>query len=1243
MSSSFLDGGGEMGALMRSVDWSRTPLGPTANWPQSLRTTVSTCLNSRFPILIWWGPHLVKIYNDAYRPMLGTKHPAAMGTPGRAVWPEIWQIIGPMLEGVIEQGRATWSEDQYLPLERHGFAEECYFTFSYSPISDESGDVGGIFCAVTETTARVIGERRLTLLQDLSADVTSETTADACRRIADVLARYESDVPFSLIYLPDKGQTSIRLAASSGISSEYAGLLGLQSLAAPGDESWQNALRQTLTTGELQLAESPGLPASRSFVVPLQGPDGKPVGALVAGVSARQPADDRYRGFATLLGRHVSGLIAQTRALESEKRRAEMLTDLDRAKTAFFSNISHEFRTPLTLMLGPTQEALSAPDGSLSGEDLAIVHRNELRLLKLVNTLLDFARIEAGRAQAAFQPTNLAELTVDLASAFRSATSRAGLRFEVDCPPLSRQVAVDREMWERMVLNLVSNALKFTFEGEISVSLEERDDCVQLSVRDTGVGIPESEIPRLFERFHRVHGTRARTHEGSGIGLALVSELVKLHNGTISVESQLGVGTTFTVTLPMLGRDNNVPHESGAGARASIAVASWVDEALQWLPPERPDTAATRASDNVPVAKSTSTILVADDNADMRAYIQRLLVDRWNVETAGDGMEALNAIATRRPALIITDVMMPRLDGYELLARLRSESETSDIPVIMLSARAGEEARIDGLEAGADDYVVKPFAARELLARVEAQLLKAQIRSMEKAHDRRLADVFRYAPVAIAVLKGPEHVYEFANEPFLQMIGRRNIEGKRLRDVHPDLEGQGIHELLQGVYSSGEPFVADALPVTFAREGEEPSQRFFKFVYQPMPDRAGSIEGIAVVAVEVTELAIARREADLANRAKDEFIAMLGHELRNPLAPILTALQLMRLRSVDAFERERTIIERQVTRLIALVDDLLDVSRVTQGKVQLNMVPLELADVVAHAIEQVSPLLEQREHRIEVQIPRSGLRVEGDADRLGQVASNLLTNAAKYTEPGGHIRVVGSRDGETVVLAVSDNGIGIEAAMLPRVFEMFTQDRQSLDRSRGGLGLGLAIVRNLVELHGGTASATSQGSGQGATFTVRLPLAQVDAANVVSGEERMIPYATRGRRILVVDDNEDAAHTLAESLGALGHQVLVALDGPAALASAPGFRPGIALLDIGLPVMDGYELAQRLKEEPRLSSLCLIAVSGYGQERDRTAARDAGFTALIVKPVDLPRLAALIERIASPGLSEAALTGSGTP
>ncbi|MFF4968440.1 SpoIIE family protein phosphatase [Streptomyces sp. NPDC001037] len=742
----------EVGGDLARVDWGATPLGPPREWPQSLQTAVSILLSSRFPMWMAWGEQLTFFCNDAYRrDTLGRKYPWALGRPASEVWAEIWDDIGPRIRTVLSTGEATWDEGLRLFLERSGYSEETYHTFSYSPLRNDDGAVVGMLCVVSEETDRVIGERRMATLRDLGSDPSVIRTEQEVLAFADrQLARNLLDLPFTLTYLFD-GDTA-RLTGSTGIPAGHpAAPATLPAVLPDGgtDGVWPAA---ALLGGETVLVplagdDATGLPCgdwpeppAEALVVPLLRQGSAPYGFLVAALNRYRVLDEGYRGFVELAAGHIASGIGSARNYEAQQRRAEELAELDRAKTAFFSNISHEFRTPLTLIMGPLEELrsrLGDADEQVR-QDLDAVHRNGLRLGKLVNALLDFSRIEAGRMQARYGPVDLAVVTAELASVFRSAVERAGLTFDVDCPPLDQPVHVDLGMWEKVILNLLSNALKFTFEGGIRVSVRGEDAHAVVTVADTGIGVPEAEMPRLFERFHRIENSRSRSNEGSGIGLALVQELVGLHGGEIEADSTEGEGTAFTIRIPL--GTAHLPADSVVAAPGGAVLPTDADpyvlEALRWLPgsdPGAPGSAGVPAdagaADPGPGRTAGARVLVADDNADMREYLTRILVAAgYEVTTVTDGVEALDSVRRGAPDLVISDVMMPRLDGLELVERLRGDARTASVPVLLLSARAGQEASIEGLQAGADDYLVKPFVAAELLARVRANILLARLR-----------------------------------------------------------------------------------------------------------------------------------------------------------------------------------------------------------------------------------------------------------------------------------------------------------------------------------------------------------------------------------------------------------------------------------------------------------------------------------------------------------------------------------
>jgi signal transduction histidine kinase/DNA-binding response OmpR family regulator len=749
----FLSGGGEMGLLMRAKAWGETPLGQPDAWPQSLRTVIRILLTSRYQMWMGWGPDLSFFYNDAYRPTLGVKHPTALGASAREVWKEIWPDIGPRIEHVLGTGEATWDEALLLFLERSGYPEETYHTFSYSPLADDAGAIVGMLCVVTEETERVIGERRLSSLRELASEIAGNNTSGEVLAAAErALGANLKDLPFTLTYLFDQDGIA-RLAGATGVSSGHPIAPTVIDPMDPNAVWPARAIRERHTTRlqsdlDTRFGEIPtgdwDKPARQAVIVPIarQGQD-VPAGFMVAGVNPYRRPDETWFGFIDLVAGQIASGLANAHAYEEERRRAEALAEINRAKITFFSNVSHEFRTPLTLMLGPLEDVLAAGDGLLPPDHHALVrvaHRNGVRLLKLVNTLLDFSRIEAGRAQASFVPVELASFTADLASNFQSATEKAGIRLVVDRSPLPRPVHVDRDMWEKVILNLLSNAFKFTFEGEIAVETRTSSDGghAEATVRDTGIGIAADELPHLFERFRRVENARGRSIEGSGIGLALVQELVRLHGGTVRVDSVVGRGSSFTVSVPF--GDKHLPPEqigrASLSASLNVRANAYVDEALGWLSEEPTDAGMSpvAAMDDVADVAATARgedrlILLADDNADMRTYLRRLLqAAGYRVEAVTDGELALTAAKKLRPHLVLSDVMMPRLDGFGLLAELRSDPELRDTPVLLLSARAGEEAKIEGLSAGADDYLIKPFSARELLARVRTNLDMADLR-----------------------------------------------------------------------------------------------------------------------------------------------------------------------------------------------------------------------------------------------------------------------------------------------------------------------------------------------------------------------------------------------------------------------------------------------------------------------------------------------------------------------------------
>ncbi len=888
----FLSGGGQMSDRIRAFDWASTSLGPPDQWSQSLKTSVNLMLNCQQPVWIGWGQDNIFMYNDPYIEVLGlAKHAWALGHPAPVVWAEIWDFCGPLSDKVYQQGESSFVNDVHFFMNRGDLLEEVFYSFSYSPIYDETGKVGGLFCPNIETTAKMLSERRLHTLSKLAATALVEkTTHAACETAFATLAQNREDIPFALLYLLDASD-HILLEQTTGLlfAEDSATSPATDPSAWPLVEVLQNAKSQLISVSHLTglplgLAD---LPVDKALVLPVASSgQTRPIGVLIVGINPTRRLDAEYVTFYELLAGQVATAIQNARTAEEARQRADALAEIDRAKTVFFSNISHEFRTPLTLMLGSLEELLREGNSNLTARDQATIettHRNAIRLLRLVNALLDFSRIEAGRTRAQFQRTDLAQYTADLASNFRPIMEKGGLGFQVDCPSLQEPTYVDKEMWEKIVLNLLSNAFKYTLTGSITMRLRAENEQAILTVQDTGVGIPAAELPKMFERFHRVQNVVGRTFEGTGIGLSLVRELVGMHGGEISVASQEGVGSTFTVRIPLgkahLSAEQILESEQDIDSAFSHA---FLEESITFLATSEEESSQETIDPNL------TTILVVDDNADMRMHIKTLLGRHYRVVTAHNGAEALERMAQQPPALVLSDIMMPVMDGLELLKAIKGNPRTAQVPVVLLSARAGEEARIEGFDIGADDYLVKPFSAKELLARIKSQIRLVRTR----AHvEQQLRNLFIQAPMAICILRGPEHVVEMANEPMLEIWGKtvEQVMYKPVLTGLPELEGQGFQELLDGVYQTGERFMTPETPLKLMRNGQL-EKIHIKFVYEALREEDGQISGIMVLADEITVLVEARQLAQRMAGAHN----YAYEQIRNLFLQAPTAIQILR-------------------------------------------------------------------------------------------------------------------------------------------------------------------------------------------------------------------------------------------------------------------------------------------------------------------------------------------------------------
>lgn len=872
----FIPTNSEMGQLIMAKDWSKTEIGPIEEWPRSLVTALNIILNSGYPMFLWWGKSLIMFHNDAYLPVLGKKHPKALGESAKEIWSELWDQIGSVVTEVFE-GKRFDAKDFLMFLGRKDFLEETYWTFSYSPFMDDDGEVGGLFCACNEESEKIIGQRRLETLNALASLTTQYTSPEEiCSVLPSVIRRNPNDVIFSVFYKLETETGRATLLSKSGVRNDpgfFPQEFFIHSTSGGKESIWTNSIDKNkirilhgLQSKFSKVVDSEWGHIDAIAVIPIQNTGKSETdGILICGISPYLEINREYRTYFNLISSQVSTILADANTYQYELKRAEELAAIDRDKTTFFSNISHEFRTPLTLILGPLEDIIAESRTSHHviklRDRLEVIMRNGIILQKMVNTLLDFSQIEAKRATAYFQPTEISRFTAELASNFQSSMQRAGLEYIIAVDDLQEPIYIDREMWEKIVLNLISNALKFTLEGQIEVSLKATDKEILFSVKDTGTGISKEDQKHIFKRFHRISSI-SRTHEGSGIGLSLVIELVKMHGGEINVISEEGKGSEFIVRIPK-GKpylpEDQISDTVDTDTAFKSNAAAYVNETLGWIMKEPTDPEEKTLS-----SSKKYKVLVVDDNPDMRSYLKRLLTEDFEVMIAENGKAAQEKIKKGpMPDLVLSDVMMPETDGIVLMRSVKESPETNHIPVILLSARAGDEAQIEGIDSGADDYLIKPFSSRQLMARVKAQL---KIAAAKKHTALQLSNLFIQAPVGLSILRGPRHIVELANDEILKIWGKKSGEvlHEPIFEAIPDAKGQGYEQILERVYTKGERYIAYDLPLKLNHSGDE--EIFLKLIYEPLREEDGTVSGIMVLADDVTE------QVKIRNRAQEREI-----------------------------------------------------------------------------------------------------------------------------------------------------------------------------------------------------------------------------------------------------------------------------------------------------------------------------------------------------------------------------------
>ncbi|WP_205411360.1 ATP-binding protein [Mucilaginibacter pineti] len=1006
-----------------------------------------------------------------------------------------------------QQGEGTYINDQRMFLDRYGYLEEAWMTFSFAPIRDESGGVGGIFHPITETTVKMLSARRTKELRDLGEAIGKvKSLSDIGRVTTELYQDYVLDIPFLMIYQIDHQDGKAKLISNSGLPAGSVMVpLTMDFRNTQNNVSWP--VTAMISSGEIQEVadlrdifgtfdcEPYDISPLTAMLIPLRLSGQEELfGFIIAGVSACRALDTDYRNFYNLLSNTYNTAISNVYAYEQEQKRAEALAAIDRSKTAFFSNVSHEFRTPLTLMLGPLEDLLAKAELDMnSRSSVEATHRNALRLLKLVNNLLDYSRVEAGRAQAAYQRIDMCELTTDLTSSFRSIIEKAGMELMVDCQPAKDEVYVDRQMWEKIVLNLLSNAFKYTLEGTISVTLAQEGRAVILRVSDTGVGIPEKELPHMFERFHRVENSAGRTHEGTGIGLSLVHELVNLHGGKIDIASIEGAGSTFTVQIPVgkqhLPKENVI--DTAKDTDSTALKGAFIQEAYSLLQDENKRivheeiiTETGDISGHKDVSKDKKTnVLIVDDNGDMRGYLKRLLEPYFTITAAVNGAEALDIINTSKQDLVLSDVMMPVMDGKTMIKILRADPATIRLPVIFLSARAGEEARIDGLEAGADDYLVKPFSAAELLTKVRAQIKITKVREeanleLEKANDT----------LELAMDTAGMGIWrtEWGTDELLVSDRARHIHAiplgitlsfnETLELVVPEHRERLQVAIGNAVYNKGgfnENYQIQPL--------DGGKRKWLNTTGKVELDEKGEVKSVIGTILDITE----SKEDEI---RKSDFIGMVSHELKTPLTSLNGYAQLLQMnarKKDDNFAKEKLEkMTNQFKKMTTLINGFLNVSRLESGKIQLNKNAFDINTLIEEMIEETE--LHMTLHRIAF---HPGLNVEltADRDKIGSVLSNLLGNAIKYSPDGTPIVVSTEIDNNEFTVSIKDEGFGIKQADQEKLFDRYY--RVANYQNISGFGIGLYLSAEIIESHYGKIWVESE-LGKGSTFKFSLPKAR---------------------------------------------------------------------------------------------------------------------------------------------------------
>jgi PAS domain S-box-containing protein len=1281
----FLAGGGEMGGLIRAYDWSATPLGPATSWSPALRTVIRLMLANRLPMLLWWGPQYISIYNDPYIPVLGNKHPWGLARPVSECWQEIWEVLKPLIDTPFHGGPATWNEDIVLVINRYGFNEETHWLIAYSPVPDETvpSQIGGVLATVHEVTAKVLSERRMTALRDLKSHPSdAKTAAVACTAAAATLVAHSSDIPFALLYLTDADGRHARLAATAGVDADQdvgAQLVDLD----VKDPTWSLAeARQTMrpqivTDLRTRLSHVPPGPwpdpPTSAVTLPIaSGRPREPAGFLVAGVSSRLRLDDAYRGFLELVAAQIATTIGNARVYEEEKQ-AEAAQRASEERQTFLLKLSDALRADTSA------DGIGALATRMLAEHLAV----DRCWISRFSRDKGLAWLGPQYHAAALAPLNGEYCLADFPDAMQQDQERS---------PAVKDVQNDPELSELDKASI--GGMDVGAYMAAILSKRERDYIWSIFV---AMRLPrnwsQSEMRLLEEVTERTWAAieRATAEAALATELDAMTRLRELSDRlltAVDLPTALGEVLDTAITLHAADQGTIQVYDATADVLQFAAYRGFAPVALAAIPIIDRDFHSTCA-----VALRTGQRVVA---ADIRADPQ--FVDHAATAAALGYRAAISSLLTTRQGecqgvltvqfrqphvptereLWLADLYAPlaahlieRQRGADALRaseqRLRAMADQlPNAAVFMLDPElryqlaAGNGLAATGLiptdiEGKTLAEVVPAEAAAETDANYRRALAGEPFQVEHTSggrhfvtHGAPLRDMDGTVTAALAVsyditdrkrveaeLRDSEERFRMVADNMSQLawtcdrLGNVTWYNKRWLDYtgltfetmkgwdwsivqHPDHLERVVASVKLSA-ETGEPW-EDIFPL----RGSDGVYRWFLSRALPIRDSEGRIIrwfGTNTDISEQRQLEQALKEAD---RHKDEFLATLAHELRNPLAPIRNGLQIMRLapHDAEALVQARGMMERQLGHMVRLIDDLLDLNRVSRGKVELRQERVSLLKVIQQAVETSRPLIEAGRHDLTLDVRPDPIYVKADPLRLAQVFANLLNNAAKYTEQGGRVTLTLTQHGGQAVVSVRDNGVGIPAHMLAKIFDVFTQVERSLDKTQGGLGIGLSLVKKLVEMHGGSVEAKSEGYGMGSEFSVRLPVVPALAGEPQDEFVDTKTVPSPRRRILVVDDNRDSANSLSMLLRIMGNDAQTAHDGLEALDVGAAFEPDVILLDIGMPKLDGYETARRIRQQAWGKNVVLVAQTGWGQAGDKQRSQEVGFNFHMVKPVD---------------------------